>query len=330
MMKPMITHRGGEYKKLHASIVEKMKKLLGTENDILLSVSSATGVMEAGVRSAVGGKILHMTCGAFSERWAEISRDNGKDATSVSVPWGRAAGAELLDGHLSGGYDAVAVTHSETSTGVMNPLEEIAEAVHSSSDSMLFVDAVTSAFANVIDMGRVKPDLLLFGTQKALALPPGLAFAVVSERLLEKAGSVKNRGRYLDLLEMKKFADRNLVPSTPPISLMYALDFQLDRIASEGMERRAARHRELAGMARAWAEEHMALFPEGSYSSTVTCVKNTADIDFQALSSHLAARGYQISEGYGKMKGSTFRIGHMGDLTVDEMKGLLEAMTEAV
>lgn len=330
MTRRMITHRGADYKELHSSIVRKIRKLLGTENDVLIVVSSATGVMEAGVRSAVVDRITHLTCGAFGERWAEISKANGKDTNVISVPWGRAIDPGLLDEERLEGSEAVAVTHNETSTGVMNQLEGIADIVHKKTDALLFVDAVTSAFAGIIDMNRIKPDLLLFGTQKALALPPGLAFAVVSERLIEKAKATKARGKYLDLLEIKDFADRNLVPSTPPVSLMYALDYQLDRIEAEGMQNRAERHRRLADMARSWAEEKLSLFPKGNYSNTVTCVNTEGRVDYQALDRHLAGKGYQISEGYGKIKQSTFRIGHMGDLTVDEMSGLLEAMSGVV
>lgn len=330
MSRQMITHRGADYKELHSSIVRKIKKLLGTDNDVLLVVSSATGVMEAAVRSAVSEKIAHLTCGAFGERWGEISVANGKRADVISFPWGEAVQTEKLDAERLGKDEAVAVTHNETSTGVMSPIEEIADFVHDNTDALLFVDAVTSAFANLIDMKRVRPDMLLFGTQKALALPPGLAVAVVSPRLLEKARSVRERGKYFDLLDIKEFADRDLVPSTPPVSLMYALDYQLDRIAAEGMEARAERHRHLAEMARRWAGEKLSLFPMGNYSNTVTCVNNEGRVDYKGIDSHLAGKGYQISEGYGRIKQSTFRIGHMGDLRVEEMKGLLDAMSEAV
>lgn len=328
MTGPMITHRGREYKQLHASIVEKLRSLLRTDSSILLFVSSATGAMESCIRSCVEKRILHLTSGAFSERWVEISRSNAKQADVVSVPWGQPVGASSVEGSPMAEYDAVAVTHNETSTGVMNPIEEVADRVHGESEALLFVDAVTSAFANVIDLARIKPDFLLFGTQKALALPPGLAFAVVSDRMFEKAKKTGNRGRYFDLLEIKEFADRHLVPSTPPISLMYALDYQLDRISREGMERRAERHRRMAEMARRWASEHLGLFPSGSYSNTVTCVNNTAGKAFEEIDGKLAASGYQISEGYGKLKQATFRIGHMGDLTTAELSGLLSVMTE--
>jgi len=328
MTKPMITHRGSEYKKLHRSVVGKLKDLLGTENDIFLIPASSTGAMEAGVRSAVSRSILHLTCGSFAERWGEISKSNGKEVSVVQAEWGKAIVPEMIGGSAEG-VEAVAVTHNETSTGVMNPLEDIASHIRKTSDALLLVDAVTSAFGNMIDLKAVRPDLFLFGTQKALALPPGLAIAVVSERLLEKAKNVGNRGRYLDLVEIKEFADRDLVPTTPPISLMYALDYQLDRIKEEGMKRRAERHLELGVMARRWATERLGIFSqEGYHSNTITCVRNTSAIDYKQIDEGLMKHGYQISEGYGKLKSTTFRIGHMGDLTTDEMGGLLDALTE--
>ncbi len=328
MTKPMITHRSSDYKKLHHSVVERLKELLGTENDIFLIPASSTGAMEAGVRSAVSRNILHLTCGSFAERWVEISRSNGKTATVVSTEWGKAIVPELI-GSAADGVEAVAVTHNESSTGVMNPLESIAAHLRKTPDVLLMVDAVTSAFGNIIDMKSVKPDLLLFGTQKALALPPGMAIAVVSERLLERAKGVEDRGRYLDLVEIKEFADRDLVPTTPPISLLYALDYQLDRIKEEGMQKRADRHFRMAEMARKWASDHMSLFSqEGFHSNTITCVNNTSGMDFKQIDEGLAKRGYQIAEGYGKLKSKTFRIGHMGDLTTEEMGGLLDSLTE--
>ncbi len=330
MAKPMITHRGSDYKKLHSSVVEKLRELLRTENDVFLIPASSTGAMEAGVRSAVAKKVLHLTCGSFGERWVEISRSNGKDASVVSAEWGKAVVPEMV-GDAANGAEAVAVTHNESSTGVMNPLSDIAACLRKTPDVLLMVDAVTSAFANVIDMNAIAPDLLLFGTQKALALPPGLAVAVVSERLIEKAKTVANRGKYLDLVEIKEFADRDLVPTTPPISLIFALDYQLDRIKEEGMKRRADRHRMLGEMARRWAAERMGLFSqEGFHSNTITCVNNTSGMEFKQIDEGLSKRGYQISEGYGKLKPKTFRIGHMGDLSTDEMGGLLDALTEVM
>ena len=328
MTKPMITHRGSDYKKLHRSVVEKLRELLGTENDIFLIPASSTGVMEAGVRSAVSKRILHLTCGSFAERWVEISRSNGKEATVVSAEWGKAVTPEMI-GDAAESVEAVTLTHNESSTGVMSPLDGIASCLKKTPGVLLMVDAVTSAFGNIIDMNTVKPDLLLFGTQKALALPPGLAIAVVSERLLERARTVANRGRYLDLVEIKEFADRDLVPTTPPISLIFALDYQLDRIIQEGMKKRADRHRMLGEMARRWASERMGVFSQdGFHSNTITCVNNTSGMDFGQIDDGLMKRGYQIAEGYGKLKSATFRIGHMGDLTTDEMGGMLDALSE--
>jgi len=327
MRRPMITHRSVEYRHLHASIVERMARLLDTEETILLLVSSATGAMEAGVRSAVSRKIMHFTCGAFGERWAAISRSNGKEAVELKTPWGKGIRCEAIEGRIDADAEAVALTHNETSTGVMNPLQDLADAVHSQSDALLFVDAVTSAFANDLKLRKVEADLVVFGTQKALALPPGLAFAVVSDRLLKKAEGVGNRGKYLDLLEIKEFADRSLVPTTPPVSLMYALDYQLELIEREGIGNRAERHRRMADMCRGWALKHGGLFSEeGFRSNTVTCILNSNGIPFEDIQRGLKSNGYEISEGYGQIREKTFRIGHMGDVTEAELQGLLKAL----
>lgn len=330
MGRPMITHRGSEYKELHASIMERMHRLLSTDDHIFLFVSSATGAMEAAIRNGVEKDVLHLVCGAFGERWQEISRSNGKRVSDHTVPWGKHIQTETIPQDRLRDAEAVAVTHNETSTGVMNPLEKIAAWVHENSDALLLVDAVTSAFAVNIDLKKISPDFLLFGTQKALALPPGLAFAVVSDRYLKKSEKVHDRGRYFDILEIKQFEERHLCPATPPISLMYALDYQLERIAREGMAARAERHRRLAEMARGWVRQHMDLFPNSHFSETVTCVRNARGIPYGVLDRGLSSRGFQISEGYGKLKEETFRIGHMGDLTEQEMHSLLAAMDEVI
>ncbi|MEM3852366.1 MAG: alanine--glyoxylate aminotransferase family protein [Methanomassiliicoccales archaeon] len=328
MRRPLIVHRGKEYRTLHTSIMEKLHRLLNTDNGILMFVTSATGAMEAAVRSGVSRSIAHVTCGAFGERWVEISKSNGKETSVVSVPWGEAVTPPVVEKVPFDSIEAVAVTHNETSTGVMNPVHEIAETVRERGSPLLFVDAVTSAFAVDLNIKAMEPDFLLFGTQKALALPPGLAFAVVSQRYLEKAKTVQGRGKYLDVLEIKDFGDRQLSPATPPISLMYALDLQLERIQREGMRARAERHLRLAEMAREWARHRLALFPAGYFSNTVTCVRNLRGMEFELINSGLGERGFQISEGYGKLKGETFRIGHMGDFTIGEMEGLLKALDE--
>jgi aspartate aminotransferase-like enzyme len=194
----------------------------------------------------------------------------------------------------------------------------------------MFIDGVTSVFGTDLRIKELDIDALVFGTQKALALPPGLAIMCCSDRLLEKAKGVPNRGYYFDLVQMKKMADKNYSLTTPPVSLMYALDLQLDRMLKEGMAARYQRHREMAGLVREWAKKHHGLFAEPAYLSDTITVINKGDIDFSKLNKGLKERGYEISNGYGDIKEATFRIGHMGDLTPAEVRGLLKNMDEVL
>jgi aspartate aminotransferase-like enzyme len=185
--------------------------------------------------------------------------------------------------------------------------------------------------ATDLNLPKMQPDALLFGTQKALALPPGLAIAVISDRILEKSKSVKNKGFYTDFAKLKKNADENYALTTPPVSLMYALDYQLDKILKEGMPAVYRRHEEMAKMVEKWADEKFnGLFPEQGYRSKTIGVVNRGDLDFDTFHSKLKAKGYEISNGYGEIKQSTFRIGHLGDITPNMLKGLLSAMDEVL
>lgn len=193
---------------------------------------------------------------------------------------------------------------------------------------MLFVDGVTAVYGTDLHIKDLDIDALVFGTQKALALPPGLAIICASDRFLEKAKEVPNRGYYFDLIEMKKMADKNYSLTTPPVSLIYALDFQLDRILKEGVSNRYQRHKDMAEQVRQWGRKRFGLFPEAGYLSDTISVINRGDLDFNVFNKALKDRGYEISNGYGQIKETSFRIGHMGDLTVAEIKDLIKNMDE--
>jgi aspartate aminotransferase-like enzyme len=226
--------------------------------------------------------------------------------------------------------EAVHWVSNESSTGVFSDSKKIADEVRSGNpDSLIFVDAVTSAFAMDLKLRELDADAVVFGTQKALALPPGIAMMAVSERLLDKAKTVSDRGFYTDLLKIKKQNDENYALTTPPVSLMYALDFQLDRILSEGMEARYRRHREMGDTVEKWAEKKLkGIFPEKGFRSNTISVLNRGDLDFDKLHSSLKSKGYEISNGYGDVKDKTFRIGHMGDTVPAGVVELLSAMEE--
>lgn len=329
--KPLIGHRMPEFSKLYEEIIEGLKKVLKTQNDVFVFTSSATGVMEGSIRSFVQKKVLSITNGAFGERWHKIAVECGKEVDWIQLEWGKGLDPEILkDALKKKTYEAVLVTHNESSTGVMNPLKEIADEMKNYPDTLLIVDAVSSLSGVPVEIDKWGIDVIFASVQKCFALPPGLTIAVANEKALEKAKKVKNRGYYFDFLIMKKYYDeRRQTPATPAITLLYALKEQIKRILSEGLENRYRRHLEMAEYTRDWVRKYFELFPEEGYESiTLTCVKNTRGIDVNWLISELRKRGMIISNGYGKLKGKTFRIGHMGDLTLNEIKELLSIIEE--
>ena len=330
MTRPMITHRCKEYKQLHEGIVEKIRKALGTDMDVFLVAGSASVMLEAAIRNGVGRKSLGITNGSFGNRSIEIAELNGKTVEKVQVPWGMAMKPEHIEGKVTGDTEAVHWVSNESSTGVFSDSSAIAGEVRKQNpDALIMVDAVTSAFAMDLKIKDMDPDSLVFGTQKALALPPGLAIMLCSQRLLDKAKKVENRGFYTDLLKIKKQSDVNYALTTPPVSLMYGLDYQLDKALSEGMPARYRRHREMADAVRNWADRKLdGMFPEKGYMSNSIGVVNRGKIDFDSLNAGLKEKGYEISNGYGDVKEKTFRIGHMGDATPDGVRKLLSAIDE--
>ncbi|MFH1431798.1 MAG: alanine--glyoxylate aminotransferase family protein, partial [archaeon] len=325
MSTPMIGHRGKEFETLFAGIIPKMQQIMYTKNPVLLSTSSATGLMEAAVRNCTDQKCLNLCCGAFSERWHEITTANGKAADTITVDWGKAIKPEMLREKLeSGSYDAVTFTHNETSTGVMNPIVEVAEVMKDYPDIIFMVDAVSSFAGTKIEVDRLGIDILLFSVQKAMALPPGFSVCSVSKKALKKAETVKNKGHYFNFLDLMKSYEKNQTPYTPSIPHMYALDQQLTDILKEGLENRFQRHKDMARIVRSWAKENFELYAEPGYESdTLTTISNTKNISIGDLNKKLGERGYTISNGYGKIKDTTFRIAHMGDIQVEEVKALL-------
>jgi aspartate aminotransferase-like enzyme len=263
--------------------------------------------------------------GAFSDRWIQVARANGKEADELRVDWGRAIRAEMIDRALATGkYDAITVVHNETSTGVQNRLDEIAAVVSRHPDVLFLVDTVSSMAGVRIDVDRWNIDVCLAGLQKAFALPAGLAVATVSSRALERAQTIEHRGYYFDFLEMLKYDERGQTPATPAIPQIHALDAQLDDILAEGPEERYQRHARLARIVQSWARRHFAVFAEeGFESQTLTCVTNTRGIAVSDLNRQLASQHATISNGYGALKDKTFRVAHMGDTQEWEIRGLL-------
>ncbi len=329
----MIGHRTKEFGELYRNCVTKTAQALSTKNHVMWFTSSGTGTMEGAIRNVVDGKVLHCTGGAFAERWFAISRACGKDASSIGVEWGKAVKPELIEAELAkGGYTALAITQNETSTGVRQPIEEIGRMMKEKfPDVFILVDAVSGLMGDWFEIDELGLDVVVASSQKAIALPPGLAVAVVSQRALDKCRTITDRGYYFDYDAMLKRYDKDhQTPTTPAISLFYALEVELDHILAETMKGRYERHLEMAKFTREWAKKHYQLFAEPGYESvTLTTVANTRGDSIKDLNAKLAERGLQISNGYGKkLKEKTFRIAHMGDLTLADMKEVTTAIEE--
>src|SRR4051812_7692387 len=335
---PMIGHRGQGFKDLYAKIQPQLQQLLSTKQLVYLSTSSAWGVMEGAVRNLVAKKVLNCMCGAFSDKWFDVSKKCGKQADGLQVEWGSPIRAEAIDKKLATGeFDAVTLIHNETSTGTMSPLAEIAALKKKYPDVMFIVDAVSSMTALPLNFDELGIDVLLAGTQKAFALPPGLAVFTVSKAALAKAATMKDRGYYFDFVEFQKNAEQSMTPSTPSIAHIYALGSKLDDFFAEGLEKRYARHQKTNQMTRDWAAKHgFTLFPEKGFESiTLTCVSNGArpggrTVDVAKLQKLVKDQGFLIDGGYGKIKGTTFRISNMGDETEESMNRLYAALDKAM
>ncbi|MCW5876386.1 MAG: alanine--glyoxylate aminotransferase family protein [Anaerolineales bacterium] len=327
---PMLAHRSAQFEGLYRRVGDTARQLFFTESRVLISASSGTGMHEAAVRNLVQERLLCCVNGAFAARWQQVAESNGKQTAVLEAEWQQPITPEMVAEALKGGeYEAILVVHNETSTGLVNPVRDIAAAAREASpDTLICVDAVSSLAGDKIEMDAWGLDFVLTSSQKALALPPGISLAAVSDRAMAKAETVSNRGWYFDLLRMDKHRLKDSTPATPAISLLYALDVQLRRIMEEGLEARFARHAAMAQMAREWAlQRGFQLYaPEGYRSQTVTTVDNTREIDVAALNAFLGERGMRIANGYGPLKGRTFRIGHMGELTPSDVEELLAAM----
>ncbi|MGH2537747.1 MAG: pyridoxal-phosphate-dependent aminotransferase family protein [Candidatus Promineifilaceae bacterium] len=330
----MIGHRMPECAELFGRIQAKIRQVYFTDSRVYINASSGTGLQEAAVRNCVGRKALNCVNGAFADRWRQVTEANGKANEVLEVAWGRPVLPDQVAERLAGGdFDAVTVVHNETSTGVTSPIKEIAAAIRalpSGEDIMILVDSVSGLSGARLETDAWDLDAVLTSSQKAFALPAGLSFCAVSDRALAKAKTVPNRGYYFDFVELEKYLVKDQTPATPAISLLYALDRQLDDMLAEGMEARFARHLAMRDATLAWAAgrgfDPFAL--AGYESSTLTCLDNSRGLDIPALNKHLRSCGMIISNGYGPLKGKNFRIAHMGDTQPADMQQLLEAIDD--
>ena len=324
-----IGHRSPEFAELFASLQEKLKRAFVTQNRVYVSGSSGSGLWEAAIRCSVRNdrKVLHLTNGSFSERWAQVSEANGKQVDVIAVDWGKPHTPEMVaDAMHKQRYDAVCVVHNETSTGVTNPIQAIGEVVRQYEDTLFLVDSVSGFLGMELFVDDWGIDVALTSSQKAFALPPGIAFAAVSDRVLERAKQIEHRGYYFDFIQMEKYIVKNNTVSTPPVALMYAANQQLEDIfANGGLEARWQRHTQLRDRTHEWAiAAGFGLFAQEGYrSKTVSCIANTRGIDVNDMAAFMSERGFGMDKGYGKIRGETFRIGHMGDMDADFLEDVL-------
>lgn len=337
MLQPMISHRSAEFEAMYARCDDGLRRVFRTARPVFTSTSSATGLMEAAVRNTPAGPILSLVNGAFSARFAEIARACGRTVEVLQVPFGEFVPLETVEQALRAQrFAAVTATHSETSTGAAQDVQAIAALAHANG-ALSLIDSVSGMGGMPVETDAWALDFVLTGSQKALALPPGLAFCCVSDRFLASASDAPARGRYFDVLEFAKFAARRQTPNTPAVSLLYALDAQLAAIGPTGIECRWARHAAMAATMHAWVEHQRqagrlegTLAPCGARSATVTVVKTRDGTDARTLVDEVAARGFTIGRGYGAMAATVFRVGHMGDHTVETLSHLLAVVDEVL
>ena len=332
---PIIGHRGNDFRELYASCQPGLQQLFETTRPVFFSTSSAWGIMEGALRNLLepssSGKILHCMCGAFSDKWYQVGERCGYQVSKLQVPWGEPILPEQLEAALAAEkIDIVTLVHNETSTGVLNPLPELAAVMKRYPETLFIVDTVSSFSTIPIPMEELGIDVMLTGCQKALALPPGAALFSISEKALKKAQQTANRGYYFDFLEFQKNHEENMTPSTPAIPHLYALASQLEEIQKEGLKNRYERHRKTNQLVHHWVRDRGFEFfaCEGYRSPSLTCVANNQEIDIPAWIARLREKYHCIIDGgYGKIKGKTFRISNMGEeteATISQLLGWLD------
>ena len=330
----MIGHRGEDFKNLYRDIHPRLQTLFYTKQPVFLSTSSAWGVMEASIRNLVNRGVLCCMCGAFSDKWRDVAKRCGKNAEALQVDWGKHIAPKDIDHALTTGkFDTVTLIHNETSTGVMNPLPEICCTLAKYPDVVLILDTVSSFSGMKIDMGALGIDVVLTGSQKALALPPGFSLFSASEKAFTRAEKQRDRGYYFDFLEFKEQQASWMTPTTPSIGHIFALQSKLEDIFEEGLDARYARHQRTNALVHDWVKQSGFEFfaGEGFRSKTLTCVANNKGIDVLAMAKKLREKHHLVIDpGYGKLRGNTFRLSNMGDETEETVSHLLACLDDCL
>jgi aspartate aminotransferase-like enzyme len=328
MRRPLIFHRNAEMEALMKRVTEGLCGVFGTKRPVHVITGSGTSGLELMIRNGSVRKVLAIVHGDFGERFAKIAEACGREVTRLKAEPGDVVPLDKIrDALKSGSFDAVQATQSETALGVRADIAGIGALVRERGDCLLLVDAVSSAGAMTIETDAWGVDAVVSASQKALAIPPGLAFAAVSDRLVARARGLKDRGAYLDVLKYEDFTAKNQSPTTPAISLLFALDRQMADVKRETLNARYARHDAMLAACSAWVDAkggplgltHMA--KAAHRSSSVTCIKTTGKTaDVLAA---MRKEGFELGGGQGEFTQNTFRVGHMGDHTVAGMNAML-------
>ncbi|MEE9161979.1 MAG: alanine--glyoxylate aminotransferase family protein [Candidatus Neomarinimicrobiota bacterium] len=333
MMQPPMGHRTPQFSQLWAEVTAGVETLLGA-GKVFLCSHPATGLWEATVRNTVNQRCLNLVNGPFGATWHRVTRACGLPCEALEKDWGKAILPADVDRALSsGGFDVVTLVHNETATGVMSPLEDIARLLRDKyPDVLLHVDAVSSMAAVEIQVDSWGLDSCFASVQKAWSLPPGFSVCAVSERTIDRSARQSDKGYFFDFEIYNKYYGRQQTPTTPSLPHIYGLRAILSDIQQEGLPARYRRHKLMAERARGWALDHgqELLAQPGFESVTLTAVRNVAVWDVDALSAALQDRGYHMDRGYGRLKGETFRIAHMGAVSPPQLDEFLQAFDEVL
>ena len=329
----MVDHRGTEFAELLRETSSGLAELIGTRGDVVLLTGSGSGALEAAVVNTLspGDRVLSVNIGSFGDRFAKIASAFGADVDPLPFEWGTAADPETVRERLATGdsYRAVLVTHNETSTGVANPLEEIARVVRAApGDPLLLVDGISGLGAMPFEMDAWGVDLVVSASQKAWMASPGIAIAALGERAVAAGETARMPSFYWDFAEAREWSSRGQTPWTPAISVLYGLRIGVQRLRAEGRERTWARHAAISAGVAAGLESlglRLVAAPKDR-SATVTAAWVPDGVEWAPFNTAMRGRGLVVAGGQGKWAGKILRFGHMGDVGIDEMAEALELM----
>ena len=336
--KQMINHRGPEMAAMMKRVAERLQDFLDTRNDVLLVSASGTGGLEAAIVNTLSpnDRVLGISIGAFGDRICKIAETYGADVRRLEFEWGTAASPDKIRQALSDepGVRAILVTHNETSTGVTNPLAEICKVIKAESDALILVDGISSAGSIPLPVDEWEIDVLVSGSQKGWAVPPGLAIMAVGPRAWQAAEKATMPRFYFDLAAHRKSAESGQTPWTPTLPVIFGLDVSLEHMLTEGKDAIYARHARIGAHTRERVKAlGLELFAadERFASNTVTSVKVPEGVDGKELTKTLREKHDTVlGGGQRALAGRIFRLGHLGWVKEEDLDRAIDALAEAL